>query len=90
MEVQFSGAELSPDDKNLLRAHIDKLAKPGVEVDSLAVNIKKHDKAGNRHKFSTHLRAENSSGLFVSESTEWNLAVSMRVAFKKLEKELRK
>jgi len=90
MEVQFSGVELSQDEKNLLRAHIDKLEKPGIELDSLAVNIKKHEKAGNRHKFSIHLRAENSSGLSVSESTEWDLKVAMRESFRKLEKELKK
>lgn len=89
MDVQFLGAELSPKEKQIVNDHVEKISKL-VEVETLVVNIKKHDKTGERHKFSTHLRADTASGLFVSESTEWNLGLSVKEAFKKMTKELKR
>ena len=55
----------------------------------LKVHIKKQKKAGNRKKFSSHLRLETPSVIAVSESHDWDLTRVLHDCFKKLDRELK-
>ena len=54
----------------------------------LKAHIKKQKKAGNRAKFSSHLRLETPNIIAVSESHDWDLARALHDCFKKLQREI--
>ncbi|MBN2518133.1 MAG: hypothetical protein JXB14_04770 [Candidatus Altiarchaeota archaeon] len=90
MEIQFSGIKLGKEEQGLVNGLIDHLISRGFEIESLNIELKESKKAGGRSLYTTQLRVEAESSLFSSEVTDWAMEKSLRAAFRKIEKEMKR
>ncbi len=90
MNIQFSGVKLDDVQRSLVNGLSKRFCKACPKIDILHINIKKHQKAGNRVSYTINLRARREGRDARSvEVTDWDFAWCAREVFKKLEKELR-
>ncbi len=92
MPIQFIGLkDFKPEETEVITEiseHYHEKLKIKVHKFLLKVHIKKQRKAGNRQKFSSHLRLETPHILAVSESHDWDLPRALHECYKKLEREI--
>jgi ribosome-associated translation inhibitor RaiA len=92
MSIQFIGIkDFKPEETEKITEiseHYHEKLKIKVPKFLLKIHTKKQKKAGNRQKFSSHIRIETPHIIAVSESHDWDLTRVLHECFKKLEKEL--
>ena len=92
MPVQFIGLkDFTPEETEIITdisEHYHEKLRIKVKKFLIKAHPKKHDKTGNRTKYTLHLRLETPSILAVSEAYDWDLSRVMHECFKKLKREI--
>jgi hypothetical protein len=93
METQISGMKLDQEQKEIVSKYADNFCKT-CEIALLSINIKEHLKAGGRTSYTTQLHAEfmHRGKKTMDRSvdvTDWDFHTSVKLAFKKLGKEIK-
>lgn len=92
MPVQFIGLkDFKPEETETITEiseHYHEKIRIKIPRFLIKAHIKRYEKAGNRVKFSAHLRLETPNILAVSESHDWDLARVLHECFKKLRREI--
>ena len=92
MPIQFINLkEFEPEETDIITdisGHYHDKLKIKIPKFLLKIHIKKQKKAGNRKKFSSHLRLETPNIIAVSESHDWDLVRTLHDCFKKLQREV--
>ena len=74
--------------KSLALEYADKLERYISEF-TLVINLKRHNLAGKRIKFSFHTRLDAPSFILTSKADDWDLARTLHKLFKKIENEIK-
>ena len=74
--------------KSLAIEYADKLERDIREF-TLVINLKRHNLAGKRIKFSFHTRLDAPSFILTSKADDWDLARTLHKIFEKIENEIK-
>ena len=92
-KIQYIGLkEFSEQEQELIKSlaieYADKLERHIREF-TLVINLKRHNLAGKRIKFSFHTRLDAPSFILTSKADDWDLARTLHKIFEKIENEIK-